>query len=220
VEHYEHINKTITKRFDLVNYDSTININDQDTLPFISLHNLNVKRDIFIQHGITVSEKVFYDDMEYVLYPFIYARTIKYLDLNVYVYRLGNEGQSVSLKGRQRHIKSHQFIIMNLVSTFNNFKKSEYFTLKKELYISSRIGGMISGQFENYMSFPLSNREKYIEFQDFNKYSAGLDETIVKQAKMFLIVKYSMNKNMSNPMWIVIYKLSWNIWKLLILRKK
>jgi len=76
----------------------------------ISIHSATFKRSLFIEHNITLTEKVFYDDNQFVCYPLFFVRKISFINDVVYYYRLGNFGQSVSING----IKKHFFDIENV----------------------------------------------------------------------------------------------------------
>jgi len=71
----------------------------------IVFHNETIKTSLWKNNGIAVRENVFYDDQEYCLYPLEYAKTVAYCPGDVYQYRIGEEGQSVSPASRGKHFE-------------------------------------------------------------------------------------------------------------------
>ena len=68
--------------------------------------------------SIRLLEKCFYVDVEYVAYCTSLCKTIKYIPLNVYRYRLGRIGQSVSLDGYYKHIDNLVLVANTLVDKY------------------------------------------------------------------------------------------------------
>lgn len=72
------------------------------------VHNWNAVKDIFTLHGITyrtafyrrwghdLTEHVFYEDQEYATIPCCFAESLLISDLSLYIYRVGDEHQSIS----------------------------------------------------------------------------------------------------------------------------
>lgn len=73
-----------------------------------SQHMLSFKTSILLTalKAFPITEHVNYTDMEFILKAVIQTRTISYLDVNVYRYRLGREGQSVELRSWFKNIDS------------------------------------------------------------------------------------------------------------------
>ncbi len=65
----------------------------------LSMHSLVIKTEILKNNHIRLDEHCFYVDVEYILYPVPYVKTVQYLDLYVYMYRLAVMTQSVSHPG-------------------------------------------------------------------------------------------------------------------------
>lgn len=62
------------------------------------------------------SEGITYSDVEWILYPMLYAKTIRYLSVRVYRYLIGREGQSVSLEGRRKNSNAWEIILSRIFS--------------------------------------------------------------------------------------------------------
>lgn len=62
------------------------------------------KTSLLKEHGIRITERCFYTDMEYCLKPVAFAETAVCYDLVVYRYRIGREGQSVALESWHKNM--------------------------------------------------------------------------------------------------------------------
>ena len=90
---------------------------------FFSMHAICYKTEILKENYIKLTEHCFYTDSEYVLYPMIYIQTVIYFPINLYQYRVGIEGQSVSLTGIREHIKDLETVISQINIYFDNYGK-------------------------------------------------------------------------------------------------
>lgn len=108
---------------------------------WMSYHEVIYKTSILKENNIKIDEKCFYVDTEFMIYPIQYINSIIYFNYNIYCYRLGTEGQSVSKKSRIKHIRDSYIVTKSLL---NNYKKlPNNMSEKKREYIVkgiSRIG--------------------------------------------------------------------------------
>ncbi len=82
------------------------------------MHEMCIRTRILIDNRICFSEKCFYTDNEYVFFPQLYAKTIEKYSEPIYVYRIGTEGQSVSLSGRKKHWRDASIVEKRLLLSF------------------------------------------------------------------------------------------------------
>ena len=90
---------------------------------FLSMHQSAYKTQLLKSINLKITEKCFYTDLEYMLKPAIYLKTCTCYDLNVYMYRIGREGQSVQLKSWQKNIDQATKVTLNLCEYFENKKR-------------------------------------------------------------------------------------------------
>ena len=76
----------------------------------LDMHNVIYKTSILKDNNI-VLDNGFYTDMEYLLLPIPFVKKVVYYDMNIYVYRIAREGQSVSLPSMQRNINMHHLVL-------------------------------------------------------------------------------------------------------------
>ena len=96
------------------------------------MHALIIRTDL-LKHIRSVDEHCFYVDVEYVLFPVPYVETVVYYPEPVYMYRLAQETQSVSIRGYQRHIQDHIRVIFHLSQFLRNTGKMQEIQKKRRI---------------------------------------------------------------------------------------
>lgn len=108
----------------------------------ILLHTCTFKTSIFKKNNIRVRERVFYDDIEYVLYPLYYVKTFSYCDCYPYYYRLDNPNQSVSLTSFSKHYSDLYDITQDIAPLLTKMKNENHPFYKKGLkHAAECLGG-------------------------------------------------------------------------------
>ena len=93
----------------VMDFDSII---QNEVSDFLSMHCLTFRTELLLKHNISITEHCFYTDSELVMKPVQYIKTVVKINEIVYMYRIGREGQSVSIPSRMKHID--QSILVNL----------------------------------------------------------------------------------------------------------
>ena len=84
---------------------------------YLMLHSLIYRRQVLLESGIILPEKVSYDDNLFVFEPMKYVDTICYLPVDLYHYYIGREDQSVNEQVMLRKI-NQQILINKMMITF------------------------------------------------------------------------------------------------------
>ena len=134
----------------------------------ISMHALIIKTSILKENHIRLDEHCFYVDVEYILYPIPYVNSVIYFDIFVYMYRLAQVNQSVSMLGYQKHLQNHIDVVLHILDYINEYKKSPDYDAKKDTYMARRIAEMVQTQADIFMSFPLSDKTISKKFKEFD----------------------------------------------------
>lgn len=134
----------------------------------ISMHALVIKTDILRQNDIYIDEHSFYVDVEYILYPIPYVKSVIYYDIFVYMYRLAQEEQSVSMKGYRRHMQNHIDVILHILDYIHSYKEKKESDNAKIYFMEKRIAEMIDTQGSIYASFPLCDKKRKEQFKEFD----------------------------------------------------
>ena len=79
-----------------------------------TIHSATFRTDI-LQNCVKtkIDENTSYDDVQYVLYPVPYIKSVMILDSYLYMYRMGNSGQSVSIQNMIKNKTKLKNIILN-----------------------------------------------------------------------------------------------------------
>lgn len=102
----------------------TLNISE---IPFFcpAMHTVTVKLDILKKNNIFITEKCFYTDVEFVLKTINYCHTFSHYELPIYYYRLGRNGQSMSIAGVRKNWKDHLKMLYTMLEYEKNEVKSD-----------------------------------------------------------------------------------------------
>ena len=88
----------------------------------MGMHSLTIKTKLLKENKIQLDEHCFYVDVEYILFPVPYVHTVEYFELFVYMYRLAQATQSVSMSGYQKHMQNHIDVIMHLTDFLEAYR--------------------------------------------------------------------------------------------------
>ena len=99
----------------------------------VSMHSASIKTELLQRMDRKITEHCFYTDVELVCYPLVSANTFYVYHEPVYTYRLGREGQSMSIEGIRKHYKEHEKVFWELVDIYKTIPESE--TAKKILML-------------------------------------------------------------------------------------
>lgn len=87
----------------------------------VMMHEMTIRTGLLRDNNIKISEHCFYTDNEYTFLPLLHAKTISRFDKPVYCYRLGREGQSVSLEGVRKHYKDTLVVAEKLYKNYTAY---------------------------------------------------------------------------------------------------
>lgn len=82
------------------------------------MHALAFRTEMLVKNGVSITERCYYTDYEYTVKPLLYAETISFIDADVYQYRIGREGQSVSLASMKKNVDMAITTSLNLASFY------------------------------------------------------------------------------------------------------
>lgn len=160
-----------------------------DIIP--TMHNVAFKTEILKNNSIQL-DNGFYTDNEYLLLPIPYVKTIKYIDTNIYVYRIAREGQSVSIPSMQKNINMHDIVLNRLINFYEENKGK--LTKNKEKFLQKRIVLIANTQLMTLLTFKC-NRENKNRVINFNKELKTHSVEIYNEYKKSKKVKILMYSN-------------------------
>lgn len=162
----------------------------------LEMHNVIYKTSILQKNNI-VLDNGFYTDMEYLLLPILFINKVIYYDMNIYVYRIAREGQSVSIPSMQKNIGMHHLVLKRLIEYYEENKNNLPNSTRK--YIINRLGKMADTELMTLLSFEVSKEQKnkikeYVKeikkssIEIYNSFKKG------KKEKLLLYSNYSLYK--------------------------
>ncbi len=153
--------------------DQTTTIEESLVSNVVTMHDLCVKTAILRDNGLTINERCFYTDTEYVIKVIFYADTISRYKNNLYRYWLGDENQSVSINGLKKYCNDAIEVTKLCIDITDSFIEAKPGDLKKKNIYIDRVNRIIS---RAYTGILLRNdnslaKEKLIEFDYWIKYN-------------------------------------------------
>lgn len=122
----------------------------------VVLHTLTVKTELLKKNNVHITENCFYVDVEYVVWATYVSQTITYLNLYLYMYRLGSSDQSVNKNNMLKNVGMQEKVSYQLVrlydkftnngmkpnqdsTIFNTFKRSIGSTMRTYLLLKTKV---------------------------------------------------------------------------------
>lgn len=84
------------------------------------MHATSFKTSILKTNNIKISEKMFYVDLQYIVFPMKYLKTVSLVNSKVYCYRLGTHEQSVNPKNYLKNREMHRKVIYSIVEEYKS----------------------------------------------------------------------------------------------------
>ena len=97
-------------------------IHDVSLSKNLAMHQIAYRTSLLREIDLRITENCFYTDFEYNMKPLPYVRTICGLDLTVYIYRIGREGQSIQMSSWFRNIDQGITVSTNLAAYYEKTK--------------------------------------------------------------------------------------------------
>jgi len=179
----------ITKYADNTVLGKEITIAEAGKQVRLTMHTCTFRTSILRDNEIRLVEKCFYVDQEYFIKSIAYAETAYIVDKIVYCYRLGREGQSMSLEGQLKHYKDNFKVIDSLMSFDNQLPN----TLKTKLMVHEYIYKYLIGIYNRLIV--LNKREDLVWFdkkvrKEYENYNQELPKRVnVYSTIHFVFVK-------------------------------
>ena len=162
---YNEAEKRITDRsgYDIKS-DQDLHFTDVCNSIDILMHNTMYKTEILKQNGIKL-DNGFYTDIEYVLLPLPYIKTIAYFSAPLYVYRIARAGQSMSKASMRKNAAQHLLVLKRLIDEYWNVKDSLNDETKK--YVINAIGRMANTELRVELLEDVGKEEKQQHIREF-----------------------------------------------------
>ena len=95
---------------------------DKNFKRLLSMHTTTYKLSILKEVGLRLQTGISYTDTEYVYFPLVAVKTILPLDITLYIYTIGRDGQTVMMTGSPKQVNDYYLVSERI---FNDFIKCE-----------------------------------------------------------------------------------------------
>lgn len=82
---------------------------------FFMMHAITYRTEMLLREGYRQTEGISYTDLEWDTYPLFYAKTIAFLDINLYQYNMDREGQTMDPKVLVRSVGQQEKITSQIL---------------------------------------------------------------------------------------------------------
>lgn len=83
------------------------------------MHSVTYKSSILKDNSIRLTEKIFYVDIQYIVFPLKFINDWEYWDLDVYQYFLGRPDQSMTIENRMKNIEHSRKVTESVLEFYN-----------------------------------------------------------------------------------------------------
>lgn len=138
--------------------------------PGFAMHAMTYCTEILRKDNFHISE-CYYSDVDYSIYPLVHVHSLVFVDIVLYRYQIGREGQSVSHEGLIKHFDDHLSVCKKLVDYYTDYYSKQdsilslnigYKTasvmfnvisvIKSHIYTyNAELGMKLMGEFLNYL---------------------------------------------------------------------
>ncbi len=91
------------------------------TLP--SIHATTYRTDLLRKSGFQMQDNIFFVDEEYVILPYLWAKSVIYYPFDVYRYQVSNPEQSTSPKNRAKYQEHREKVLKRLILEYQKAEK-------------------------------------------------------------------------------------------------
>lgn len=136
--------------------------NDDINIKRVVLHTLTVKTSLLRKAKVHITEKCFYVDVEFVIWAAYVSKSITYLDLYLYMYRLGEKNQSVAKANMLKNIKMQEKVSYQLVRMYDRFMTENHMLPRQEETIFNTFKRSVGSTMRTYLLMPTATAKKNI----------------------------------------------------------
>lgn len=142
----------IKEPFSGVEYEKEYVFDEVCRQMYIKMHALTIKTEL-LRRIPKIDEHCFYVDVEYVLFPLPYVRTVTCLQDFVYMYRIGLPGQSMDISRMQRNEENFDRVLSRVLSYYEECKANSMSDAKM-VYMEKFLARLVTSRFKIFLSYP------------------------------------------------------------------
>lgn len=172
-------------------YDFTDVCLDDEITPNIMIHTMSIKTSILQENSIHLLEGIFYVDIEFILKSTVLAKTIEFVDLEIYQYLVGNVNQSVNYKNYVKRFDHHKQVTRELIRFSTEFKTDNDILRR---YLDRRVCLLINTHMNIALIYDEDRKQGLNRAKDFRQYLKSVNieyyEKTTKRYYVTLLLHY------------------------------
>lgn len=143
-----------------VESEKVINVEDyykSNKIPKIfPMHSVTYKTCILKENNIKLTEKIFYVDIQYIVFPLKYISDWEYWNLDVYQYFLGRPDQSMTIENRMKNIEHSRKVTESIL---------EFYSTLGDVYFKDIVNSLLKGLLNTryLLAFLSDDRERLLK---------------------------------------------------------
>lgn len=157
------------------------------SIDYVRMHSTIFKTELWKLNKIILDEHCFYVDVEHDLFPLKWLKTVVFYDLLLYQYRIGRQGQSVSMNSMVKNRNDHMKVIKKIMS----LSKDETLSQSIREYIERKLENMVGFQYAILFASKIGkeNKMELIEYDNWLKNNSVKIYNKIRQKKILLLRK-------------------------------
>lgn len=153
---------------------------DDEITPNIMIHTMSIKTSILKENCIHLLEGIFYVDIEFILKSTVLAKTIEFVDLEIYQYLVGNINQSVNYKNYVKRFDHHKQVTRELIRFSTEFKTDNDILRQ---YLDRRVCLVINTHMNIALIYDEDRKQGLERAKDFRKYLKSANKGYYKKTE-------------------------------------
>ena len=151
---------------------------------FFKMHAISYRTEIIKSIPDKIDENCYYVDMEYMMFPLPYIKSIAVIPDFVYMYRIGQPTQSVTIENMKKRCNQHERVVNRLL---DYYKKNTNVTEEKRSCMSKIIARSVTSQYKIYLSFNVSQLKSLVELEHLLKSEYEEIYKLINHPAVFLL---------------------------------
>lgn len=157
----------------------------------LTMHCITYRTDYLRSSGLHQQEGISYTDVEYCYFPLIEARSFCYIDLILYFYLVGREGQTVSVNSSLKHFRDYDLVGSRILADYLE-RYNSLLTPKKKLLSKFVYFPILNIYLINLVYRKSPNKAEYEKMLEINKKVRSLPYvlTLLRKTKYYRVYFY------------------------------
>lgn len=88
----------------------------------LTMHSITYNTRLVREINLTQQEGISYTDIEYCYFPLAKAKTFRYIDIVLYQYLVGRDGQTVSVESSIKHFRDYHMVASRVLNDYVNIQ--------------------------------------------------------------------------------------------------